>query len=66
VGTHHEELQQRRREQKSEEFELLMHQRNAIEGTFSELVRAVACGVPYKGFAKVDLQKSVHRHCLRH
>ena len=38
VGAHHEVLQQRRREQQSQEFQLLMHQRNAIEGTFSELV----------------------------
>jgi transposase len=57
VGAHHEELQQRRREQKSEEFELLMHQRNAIEGTFSELVRGHGLRrARYKGFAKVDLQ----------
>ena len=37
VGAHHEVLQQRRREQQSQEFQLRMHQRNAIEGTFSEL-----------------------------
>ena len=39
VGAHHEALQQRRRDQQREEFQLQMHQRNAIEGTMSELVR---------------------------
>jgi hypothetical protein len=41
VGAYHEELQQRRRNQQSEEFQLRMHQRNAIEGTISELVRGL-------------------------
>jgi hypothetical protein len=50
-------LQQRRREQQSEEFKQCMRQRNAIEGTISELSRAhgLRCSC-YRGFAKVQLQ----------
>jgi Transposase DDE domain len=60
VGTHHESLQQRRRDQQSEEFALRMHQRNAIEGTISELVRGHCLRrTRYKGFAKVDLQNQL-------
>ena len=60
VGTHHESLQQRRRDQQSEEFQLRMHQRNAIEGTISELVRGHGLRrARYKGFAKVDLQNQL-------
>jgi hypothetical protein len=37
-----------------------MHQRNAIEGTFSELVRAHGLRrARYKGYAKVDLQNQL-------
>lgn len=57
VGAYHEALQQRRREQQSPEFELRMHQRSAIEGTISELVRGHGLRrARYKGLAKVDLQ----------
>jgi transposase len=57
VGAYHEALQQRRREQQSQEFELRMHQRSAIEGTISELVRGHGLRrARYKGLAKVDLQ----------
>jgi hypothetical protein len=60
VGTHHESLQQRRRDQQSEEFQLRMHRRNAIEGTISELVRGHGLRrARYKGFAKVDLQNQL-------
>ena len=60
VGAHHESLQQRRRDQQSEEFALQMHQRNAIEGTISELVRGHGLRrARYKGFAKVDLQNQL-------
>ena len=60
VGAYHEALQQRRRDQQSEEFELRMHQRNAIEGTISELVRGHGLRrARYKGFAKVDLQNQL-------
>ena len=57
VGAYHESLQQRRRDQQTEAFQLQMHQRNAIEGTISELVRSHGLRhARYKGFPKVDLQ----------
>jgi hypothetical protein len=57
VGAYHEALQQRRRDQQSKEFQLQMHQRNAIEGTISELVRSHGLRrARYRGFPKVDLQ----------
>jgi transposase len=57
VGEHHELLQQRRRDQKTDEFKKRMHQRNAIEGTISELTRAHGLRRSrYRGFAKVELQ----------
>jgi hypothetical protein len=60
VGAFHETLQQRRREQQSPEFKLLMKQRNGIEGTISELVRGHGLRrARYKGFAKVDLQNQL-------
>jgi transposase len=60
VGALHEALQQRRREQQSLEFKLRMRQRNGIEGTISELVRAHGMRrARYRGFAKVDLQNQL-------
>ena len=60
VGALHESLQQRRREQQSPEFKLRMHQRNAVEGTISELVRAHGLRrARYRGFARVDLQNQL-------
>ena len=60
VGAYHEALQERRRDQQSEEFRLRMYQRNAIEGTMSELVRGHGMRrARYKGFAKVDLQNQL-------
>jgi len=60
VGALHETLQQRRREQQSQEFKLRMHQRNAVEGTISELVRAHGLRrARYRGFARVDLQNQM-------
>src|SRR5258708_7840635 len=57
VGALHETLQQRRRQQQSQEFKLRMQQRNGVEGTISELVRGHGLRrARYKGFAKVDLQ----------
>jgi DDE family transposase len=57
VGQDHDLLQQRRREQLTPEFRLRMHQRNAIEGTLSELIRAHGLRRSrYRGFAKVELQ----------
>lgn len=49
-------IQQRRVEQKSEAFKVQMHQRNAIEGTGSELVRAHGLRrARYRGLLKVHL-----------
>jgi hypothetical protein len=50
-------LQQRRRDQQSPQFKKRMQQRNAIEGTISELARAHGLRRSrYRGFAKVELQ----------
>jgi transposase len=57
VGQYHELLQQRRRDQQSPQFKKRMRQRNAIEGTISELTRAHGLRRSrYRGFAKVELQ----------
>ena len=57
VGQHHNALQARRREQKTEEFKIKMRRRNAIEGTNSELKRAHGLRrARYRGRAKVALQ----------
>jgi hypothetical protein len=57
VGEHHEFLQRRRQEQGSEAFQQRMHQRNAIEGTISELTRGHGMRRSrYRGFGKVELQ----------
>ena len=57
VGEHHEHLQQRRREQKTEAFKQRMRQRNAIEGTQSELVRGQGLRqARYRRLPKVRLQ----------
>jgi hypothetical protein len=57
VGEHHTALQQRRQEQKTDEFKARMKHRNAIEGTQSELVRAHGLRrARYRGLAKARLQ----------
>ena len=57
VGEHHSLLQSRRREQTTEQFRKLMHRRNGIEGTHSELIRGYGLRrARYRGRAKVDLQ----------
>ena len=57
VGQHHQLLQQRRRDQQTQEFKERMYQRSAIEGTISELARAHGLRRSrYRGFAKVQLQ----------
>jgi hypothetical protein len=57
VGEHHTALQTRRREQQTPAFRERMKQRNAIEGTQSELVRAHGLRhARYRGLAKVSLQ----------
>lgn len=57
VGEHHSHLQQRRQEQKTEEFQKKSQRRNAVEGTQSELVRAHGLRqARYRGLEKVRLQ----------
>jgi hypothetical protein len=57
VGQHHNTLQARRREQKTEAFKEKTRRRNAIEGTHSELARAHGLKkARYRGHAKVSLQ----------
>jgi hypothetical protein len=57
VGEHHDLLQARRREQKTEAFAEEKKKRNAIEGTQSELVRGHgARRARYRGLPKVRLQ----------
>jgi transposase len=57
VGEHYTALQARRVEQQSKAFGQEMKQRNAIEGTQSELVRAHGLRrARYRGLAKVRLQ----------
>lgn len=57
VGQYHTLLQARRRQMKTESFQQQMKQRNAIEGTHSELARAhgLRCA-RYRGLKKVTLQ----------
>ena len=55
VGLHHDLLQERRREMKTEEFKKTMHLRNAIEGTVSEFTRGGGRRTRYKGLAKTRL-----------
>lgn len=55
VGKHHDLLQQRRREMKTDAFKLRMHRRNAIEGTISEFTRAGGRRTRYRGRAKTTL-----------
>ncbi len=55
VGRHHDLLQQRRREMKSDEFKLMMHRRNAIEGSISEFTRGGGRRTRYRGLAKTTL-----------
>jgi IS5 family transposase len=57
VGEHHNFLQERRQEQRTDEFKLKTRRRNAIEGTQSELVRAHGLRrARYRGLAKMKLQ----------
>jgi len=57
VGENHTILQKRRHEQETAEFAERMKQRNGIEGTQSELVRAHGLRrARYRGKARVDLQ----------
>jgi DDE family transposase len=57
VGEYHDRLQARRIEQKTLAFKVKMHQRAAVEGSISELVRGHGLRRSrYRGFAKVELQ----------
>jgi transposase len=57
VSENHTILQERRRQQKTEEFARRMRNRNAIEGTQSELVRGHGLRhARYRGLPKVRLQ----------
>jgi hypothetical protein len=57
VGQYHTPLQARRQEQKTPAFKEKCRQRNAIEGTQSELVRAPGLRrARYRGIDKVRLQ----------
>ena len=57
VGQYHTHLQGRRQEQRTQAFKKKARQRNAIEGTQSELVRAHGLRrARYRGLAKVRLQ----------
>ncbi len=57
VGEHHDAIQARRREQKTELFQADMRHRNAIEGTISELTRRHGMRrCRYRGMDKTRLQ----------
>jgi hypothetical protein len=57
VGEHHDVLQARRQEMKTDAFTGLMNRRAAVEGTISELVRAHGLRrARYRGLKKVALQ----------
>jgi IS5 family transposase len=55
VGPHHDLIQARRRLAQTPEYRLRMRQRNAIEGTISELTRLGMRRTRYKGLAKTRL-----------
>lgn len=57
LNAYHDTIQTRRQEEQSEDFQLEMHARAAIEGTISEVVRAHGLRrARYRGNAKVFLQ----------
>jgi len=73
VGEHHDHVQERRVEQKTEEFAKDMRHRNAIEGTISELARGYGMRkCRYRGKPRARLQNlligaacNVKRWCRR-
>lgn len=73
VGEHHDLIQARRKEQKTEAFAEEMHRRNGIEGTISELCRAYGLRrCRYRGRRKTRLQNlmigaasNIKRWCRR-
>jgi len=57
VGQHHQHTQKRRREMKTEAYKILMHHRNGVEGTISELKRGYGLRrCRYRGLIKAGLQ----------
>lgn len=60
VGQHHDLLQARRRQMKTEEFQRQMHHRKAIEGTISEFARNGGRRTRYRGLAKTGLANYLH------
>jgi hypothetical protein len=60
VGEHHDHLQARRREMRTEAFQQRMHQRNGIEGTISEFTRNGGRRTRYRGLAKTSLANYLH------
>jgi hypothetical protein len=55
VGIHHDLLQDRRRQMKTEEFKKLLRRRNGIEGTISEFTRTGGRRTRYRGRHKTAL-----------
>ncbi len=55
VGEHHDLLQQRRQEMRTDAFKARMHQRNGIEGTISEFTRGGGRRSRYRRLAKTSL-----------
>ncbi|MCJ7806795.1 MAG: transposase [Clostridia bacterium] len=60
VGEHHDSLQQRRKEMRTESFQKAMHQRNGIEGTISEFARTGGRRTRYRGLSKTSLCNYLH------
>lgn len=60
VGQHHDLLQARRRQMKTDEFKRQMHHRKAIEGTISEFARNGGRRTRYRGLAKTTLANYLH------
>jgi hypothetical protein len=55
VGEHHDHLQARRRQMRTDAFRQRMRQRNGIEGTISEFARNGGRRTRYRGLAKTTL-----------
>jgi len=60
VGEHHDLLQRRRREMKTEAFRRRLRNRNSLEGTISEFTRGGGRRSRYRGIAKTTLANYFH------
>jgi hypothetical protein len=60
VGEHHDHLQARRRQMRTDAFRQGMHQRNGIEGTISEFARNGGRRTRYRGLTKTALANYLH------